>query len=83
MFQELVERGFAFGCFLLGSGYLRFQAQYLRRIRAPEWSHIPPHLKAALIAAGQQGDIEAANRAVFELYGLSQEERSALGGNGT
>jgi hypothetical protein len=64
-------------------GYLRFQAQYLRRIRAPEWSRIPPHLKAALIAAGQQGDVEAANRAVFELYGLSQEERSALGGNGT
>lgn len=64
-------------------GYLRFQAQYLRRIRTPEWSRIPAHLKAALIAAGQQGDVEAANRAVFELYGLSQEERSALGGNGT
>jgi PAS domain-containing protein len=64
-------------------GYLRFQAQYLRRIRAPLWSRVPTHLKTALIAAGQQGDVIAANRAVFELYGLSQEERSALGGNGT
>lgn len=64
-------------------GYLRFQAQYLRRIRAPLWSHVPTHLKTALITAGQKGDVIAANRAVFELYGLSQEERSALGGNGT
>lgn len=64
-------------------GYLRFQAQYLRRIRTPLWSRVPTHLKTALIAAGQQCDVIAANRAVFELYGLSQEERSALGGNGT
>lgn len=64
-------------------GYLRFQAQYLRRIRVPHWSQVPARLKTALIAAGQRGDVEAANRAVFELYGLSQEERAALGGNGS
>lgn len=63
-------------------GYLRFQAQYLRRIRVPHWSHVPAPLKTALISAGKKGDVEAANRAVFELYGLSQEERAALGWNG-
>ena len=64
-------------------GYLRFQAQYLRRIRVPQWSRIPAHLKAALIAAGQSGEAEAVSRAVFELYGLSQEELAALGGSGS
>jgi hypothetical protein len=63
-------------------GYLRFQAQYLRRIRVPQWSGVPAQLKTTLIAAGQRGDEHAANRAVFELYGLTQEERAALGGNG-
>lgn len=63
-------------------GYLRFQAQYLRRIRVPQWSRVPTRLKTALIAAGQQGNVHAANRAVFELYGLSEDERAALGESG-
>jgi hypothetical protein len=60
-------------------GYLRFQAQYLRRIRVPLWSGVPDPLREALIRAAESRDVEAANRAVFELYGLSQEERAALG----
>jgi hypothetical protein len=63
-------------------GYLRFQAQYLRRIRVPQWSCVSGRLREALIRAAEDRDGEAANRAVFELYGLSQEERAALGGNG-
>jgi hypothetical protein len=61
-------------------GYLRFQAQYLRRIRIPAWADVPASIKTALKAAGRKGDVEAANRAVFELYGLSKRERAALGG---
>jgi hypothetical protein len=61
-------------------GYLRFQAQYLRRIRVPHWSKVPSRLKAALIDAGTRSDVAAANGAVFKLYGLSQEEQTALGG---
>lgn len=64
-------------------GYLRFQAQYLRRIRLPEWPNVPTHLKAALIAAGEHGDVQAANGAVFELYNLTPEEMGALEGNGS
>jgi hypothetical protein len=63
-------------------GYLRFQAQYLRRIRTPHWHAVPGSAKRALIAAAEQGDTEACNRAVFELYGLNADERAALGGNG-
>ncbi len=60
-------------------GYLRFQAQYLRRIRVPLWSDVSDPLREALICAAENRDVEAANRAVFELYGLSHEERAALG----
>ncbi len=63
-------------------GYLRFQAQYLRRIRIPAWENVPQVLRERLIAAAASHDAMACNQAVFELYGLSPDERSALGGNG-
>jgi hypothetical protein len=63
-------------------GYLRFQAQYLRRIRIPRWSAVSPRLRARLRAGAETLDVAACNRAVFELYGLTEEERAALGGNG-
>lgn len=63
-------------------GYLRFQAQYLRRIRLPEWSQVKPALKKELIEAAERGDVAACNRAAFAVYGLSSVERAALGGNG-
>lgn len=63
-------------------GYLRFQAQYLRRIRVPAWGEVTPAFRTELSDAAARSDIEACNRAVFELYGLSAAERAALGGNG-
>ncbi len=63
-------------------GFLRFQAQYLRRIRIPRWADVPKALRAELAEAAIERDLQACNRAAFKLYGLSQEERSALGGNG-
>jgi hypothetical protein len=63
-------------------GYLRFQAQYLRRIRLPRWTSASPDLKNRLVKAAKRGDAQACTNAVYELYGLSQEERAAIGGNG-
>jgi hypothetical protein len=63
-------------------GYLRFQAQYLRRIRVPHWQKVPAHLRRDLVDAAKRADLPACNRAIFALYGLSKEERMALGGNG-
>lgn len=57
---------------------LRYQAQYLRRIRLPLWSEICPQLKAKLIAAGRtrsRADIEEATQL---LYGLSAHEWMTL-----
>lgn len=63
-------------------GYLRYQAQYLRRIRVPRWSDVPEEMRQILIEAARVGDVEACNHATLALFGLSKEERSAIGGNG-
>lgn len=63
-------------------GFLRFQAQYLRRIRIPRWMDVSEPLRRELAEAAIKRDVQACNQAVFKLYNLSYEERSALGGNG-
>jgi hypothetical protein len=63
-------------------GFLRFQAQYLRRLRLPQWKDVPDVIRSKLIDAAEKRDIEACNRATFALYGLSSDERAVLGGNG-
>jgi hypothetical protein len=63
-------------------GFLRFQAQYLRRIRIPVWANVSKSLREELVEAAAMRDLQACNRATFKLYGLNKEERSTLGGNG-
>lgn len=63
-------------------GFLRFQAQYLRRIRLPQWRDVPDALREALRDAAIRRDLDACNRAAFSLYDLTSDERAALGGNG-
>lgn len=63
-------------------GFLRFQAQYLRRLRLPLWSDVPADVRAQLIEAANNLDLAACNRAAFKLYRFSSLERAALGGNG-
>jgi hypothetical protein len=63
-------------------GFLRFQAQYLRRIRIPRWADVLEPLRCELAEAAISRDVQACNRAVFKLYALSQEELATLGNNG-
>lgn len=63
-------------------GYLRFQAQYLRRIRLPVWNEVSKALQKELIDAASRHDLDACNEAVFKVYGLSLKERAALGNDG-
>ena len=60
-------------------GYLRFQAQYLRRIRVPHWSDVPKALRHTLMASALSGDRSSRNDAVASLYNLSAEEMATLG----
>jgi hypothetical protein len=59
-------------------GFLRFQAQYLRRIRLPHWHEVSEPLRGELKAAAQALDIEACNRAAFSLYALTSAEMADL-----
>ena len=59
-------------------GYLRFQAQYLRRIRLPLWADVPAELRRELAEAATRQDLAACNRAAYELYALTPVERYTL-----
>ncbi len=63
-------------------GYLRFQAQYLRRIRIPLWQDVPEDSRLKLITAAKTQDLQACNSAVHKLYGLTPDEQSLLGSKG-
>lgn len=63
-------------------GYLRFQAQYLRRIRVPHWHTVPDALKQQLMAAAACGDTQTCNACVAVLYSLSKAELDVLGATG-
>lgn len=64
-------------------GYLRFQAQYLRRIRLPHCSTVSRDMIHDLAAAARAGDVEACSQAAAALYKLDADELAALDGNGT
>jgi adenine-specific DNA-methyltransferase len=49
-------------------GYLRFQAQYLRRIRVPDPKNISPKLAETLRQAFDTQDFELATKAAMEAY---------------
>jgi hypothetical protein len=59
-------------------GYLRFQAQYLRRLRIPHWRDVPAALRTELIKAGKLRDAAACNAAAAILYKLTLNERQAI-----
>lgn len=62
----------------LRGGTLRFQAQYLRRIRVPWWDSIDPEVKMALTTAGRERDQHRARKLVKQIYGLSEVEAAIL-----
>ena len=56
-------------------GYLRFQAQYLRRIRVPRPDAITAAVKADLSRAFAERDIERATAAAATAYGIGEIPR--------
>lgn len=52
-------------------GFLRFQAQYLRRIRVPNPDHLSPELKQQLRDAFERQDVALATAAALKAYGIT------------
>jgi len=65
-------------CTRMSGGFLRFQAQYLRRIRIPRWEHVPEPLRTRLIELAEEPDRTKVDAAVFELYDLSPKEKDTV-----
>ena len=61
-------------CTRMAGGFLRFQAQYLRRIRIPNWQLVPEQLREELITVATASESAAVDTVVFRLYGLSSAE---------
>lgn len=61
----------------IGGGYLRFQAQNLRRIRIPEWSSISADDQAEMTRAGETGR-KLPNSLVARIYAISDEDAAIL-----
>ena len=61
-------------------GYLRFQAQYLRRIRVPSPRTLSKKRSKELAEAFRQRDRQRATRVALEIYGIDEHEmETALG----
>jgi hypothetical protein len=67
-------------CTRMRGGYLRFQAQYLRKIRIPKWQDVSVDLRARLAQYAEVNDRHALNEIVSELYGLSPAELKLIEG---
>ena len=63
-------------------GYLRFQAQYLRRIRLPLWESVSVQMRDRLKCFSETNDRHELNEIVARLYDLSADEMNLIeGGN--
>ncbi len=58
-------------------GFLRFQAQYLRRLRLPRWGDVSASVRARLSDAGRTGDRAAGEMATRELFGTAADASAA------
>jgi len=61
-------------CTRMSGGFLRFQAQYLRRIRIPRWQDVPHALRDELTQVACAKDQRLIDEPVFRLYGLSAND---------
>jgi hypothetical protein len=61
-------------CVRMAGGFLRFQAQYLRRIHVPHWAALSECKRQALRNASSSLDIEVIDAAVATAYELTPTE---------
>jgi hypothetical protein len=61
----------------IGGGYLRFQAQNLKRIRMPEWGAISPADQELMIKAGETGEKLTVDL-LARIYDVSESDLSAV-----
>jgi adenine-specific DNA-methyltransferase len=71
LLSEVIERQVAAFCVKMRGGTLRFQAQYLRRVRCPRPDDIAPETMSALAAAFRARDRAAATGAALQAFEMT------------
>jgi len=72
LLSDIAELFVATYCVKMRGGCYRFQAQYLRRIRVPEWSSVGKRDAASLRRAFENRDRESASAIARRLYGVEE-----------
>lgn len=62
----------------MNGGYLRFQAQYLRRICVPEWNTLNRHTRGRLLDVSGSDDLSEIDDIVLTTYNLTSSERKTI-----
>ncbi|MGB1277101.1 MAG: TaqI-like C-terminal specificity domain-containing protein, partial [Nannocystaceae bacterium] len=57
-------------CVRMAGGFLRFQAQYLRRIRVPMWQELTASQRRSLLSVANSTDQDAIDEVVFSILEL-------------
>ncbi|MGB1017286.1 MAG: modification methylase PaeR7I, partial [Nannocystaceae bacterium] len=57
-------------CVRMAGGFLRFQAQYLRRIRVPMWQELSTTQRSSLLRVANSTDQDTIDEAVFTILEL-------------
>jgi hypothetical protein len=67
-------------CVRMSGGFLRFQAQYLRRIRVPQWATLETAVQLALTRVGSSAGTSALelDQEVGRAFGLSEEDLESV-----
>ncbi len=63
----------------IAKGYLRFQAQHLRKLRLPSWDTIDAQLQLDMIEAGKSNDTNKYTSLTSQMYGLDKDQILLLG----
>lgn len=79
LLSEMVQLTMEAYCVRMRGGYLRFQAQYLRRIRVPAFGSISECHRNDLRRAFAAKDFVLATKVAIELYNLTPAEMQAVG----
>jgi hypothetical protein len=58
--------------------FMRFQAQYLRRIRLPRWEDLEKSLQKSLVKLGKKPSGQMDDSLVKEVYHLGDGDRNLL-----
>lgn len=63
----------------IAKGYLRYQAQHLRKLRLPNWDSISPKLQQGLEHAGRNNEYDSFTELTCEVYQLTKKEKLIVG----